>query len=396
MASKSIKKRTRIKRAKDARTGQVRETEIDYWRARYRDDAGKEHARHFDGKVDAQHWLDEVTASIVTSTYVDPKAGRVTFGQYFEELAGRQVWESGTMTAMRLAADSATFRDVQMRALRRSHGEQWVKTMLTAPRGKGGSVGLAPGTIRTRFNNARTVLRAAVRDRIIAADPFEGIALPRVRRPEMAITLPTTGQVRALLEAAPPKWEAFVAVCAFAGLRLGEAAALQVRDIDFLRRALGVHRQIQRAPGGAVEIRPPKYGSERVIYIADDLASLLSRHIADHCFGDDPGRWLFEGSGGNPPHQNTIGFWWRRARGEAGCPGLKLHDLRHFYASGLIAAGCDVVTVQRALGHRSATVTLNTYSHLWPTAEDRTRKAAAAMMAETLGVADSARAGIME
>jgi integrase len=73
---------------------------------------------------------------------------------------------------------------------------------------------------------------------------------------------------------------------------------------------------------------------------------------------------------------------------------MKLHDLRHFYASGLIAAGCDVVTVQRALGHHSATVTLNTYSHLWPTAEDRTRRAAARMMAETLGLADSTRTGL--
>ena len=72
---------------------------------------------------------------------------------------------------------------------------------------------------------------------------------------------------------------------------------------------------------------------------------------------------------------------------------VKLHDLRHFYASGLIAAGCDVVTVQRALGHASATVTLNTYAHLWPTAEDRTRAAAAAMLADTLGggAADSVR-----
>jgi integrase len=59
----------------------------------------------------------------------------------------------------------------------------------------------------------------------------------------------------------------------------------------------------------------------------------------------------------------------------AGVSGIKLHDLRHFYASALIAAGCDVVTVQRALGHSSASTTLNTYSHLWPTAEDRTRKA---------------------
>ena len=51
-----------------------------------------------------------------------------------------------------------------------------------------------------------------------------------------------------------------------------------------------------------------------------------------------------------------------------------VHDLRHFHASGLIAAGRDVVTVQRALGHSSATITLALYSPLWPTAEDRTAR----------------------
>ena len=61
-----------------------------------------------------------------------------------------------------------------------------------------------------------------------------------------------------------------------------------------------------------------------------------------------------------------------------------MHDLRHFYASGLIAAGCDVVTAQRALGHASATTTLSTHSHLWPNAEDRTRTAAAGMLSEAL------------
>ncbi|CAA9439943.1 MAG: Phage integrase family protein [uncultured Pseudonocardia sp.] len=68
-----------------------------------------------------------------------------------------------------------------------------------------------------------------------------------------------------------------------------------------------------------------------------------------------------------------MGYLWRKARPAAGLPTLRMHDLRHFYASGLIAAGCDVVTVQRALGHASATVTLSTYAHLWPSAEDRTR-----------------------
>lgn len=100
------------------------------------------------------------------------------------------------------------------------------------------------------------------------------------------------------------------------------------------------------------------------------------------------GLWLFVGSGANPPHQDVVRGWWIRTLRAAGVTGIQLHDLRHFYASALIAAGCDVVTVQRALGHGSATTTLDTYSHLWPTAEDRTRNAAAAVMRTVL--ADSA------
>jgi integrase len=70
---------------------------------------------------------------------------------------------------------------------------------------------------------------------------------------------------------------------------------------------------------------------------------------------------------------------------EAGLEGVRLHDLRHFYASGLIASGCDVGTVQRALGHAKATTTLDTYSQLWPSAEDKTRRAAATLAGEVLG-----------
>ncbi|MFI6783485.1 tyrosine-type recombinase/integrase [Micromonospora sp. NPDC050276] len=358
------------------------------YRARYRDEAGKEHSKHFVRKVDAQHWLDEKTAAIITGQYVDPKAGKVTFARYFDEWAARQVWTSGTDKAMRLAARSVTFATVELRALRRSHVEQWVKAMQTADRGEGRSRGLAPSTIKTRFNNVRAVLRAAVRDRVIVADPSEGVTLPRVRRAEAAMELPTPAQVRALLDVASPRFVAFIALAAFAGLRLGEASGVQVGDVNFLGRSLQVKRQVQRGPGGTVVISPPKYGSERTVFLAPALVEVLSRHVAKHREGTDPRRWLFEGKPGDPPHQNTVGYWWRKTCRDAGVTGFTLHDLRHYYASGLIAQGCDVVTVQRALGHASATVTLKTYSHLWPTAEDRTRKATAALMTETLGRAE--------
>ena len=114
------------------------------------------------------------------------------------------------------------------------------------------------------------------------------------------------------------------------------------------------------------------------MFVADGLVALLSAHVASYPVGSDG--WLFTGPTGEPPHQNTVGYWWRKTLRDAGLSGIKLHDLRHFFASGLIAEGCDVVTVRRALGHSKPTTTLNTYAHLWPTAEDRTRKAAQSLM----------------
>lgn len=354
------------------------------WRARYRDEAGKEHARHFPRKVDGQKWLDQVTASVVTGQYVDPKAGRVTFKSYYAEWSTRQIWESTTVKAMALAAGSVTFADVPLGRLRRSHVEQWVKSMTARD--------LAPGTVKTRLNNVRAVLRAAVRDRVIPRDPSEDVTLPRDRRREAAMVLPSAADVRAILEAADSRFRPFVALAAFAGLRLGEAAGLQVGDVEFLKRTLHVERQVQRAGKGAIEVRPPKYGSERVVFVPQELVDMLSLYVAEHRPGDDPSRWLFEATEGKPPHQNTIGYQWRQACEKAGVKGVTLHDLRHFFASALIAAGCDVVTVQRALGHAKATTTLNTYAHLWPTAEDRTRTAAADLMAAVAEAsADSVR-----
>jgi integrase len=102
-----------------------------------------------------------------------------------------------------------------------------------------------------------------------------------------------------------------------------------------------------------------------------------------HTPGGESDRWLFEESR-KPWHDNLVDYRWRSTRADAGVA-HKLHDLRHYFASGLIAAGCDVVTVQRAMGHASATTALNTYAHLWPTAEDKTRASASGMAAAVLG-----------
>ena len=249
----------------------------------------------------------------------------------------------------------------------------------------------APSTVKTRFVIVRSVFQAAVADRVITTDPSTGVALPRRRKAEAAMRITSVDEVGRLLAHADSTrvstrkgFRAYVALCAFAGLRKGEAAAVQVGDINFLRRQLTVSRQLQR-DGSEYALRPPKYGSERVVYLPDELVTILSEHVATHLDDADPGQWFFTVDD-EPMYDNAITWRWRATRNAAKLPHVRLHDLRHFYASGLIAAGCDVVTVQRALGHSTATTTLNTYSHLWPTAEDRTRKAASGLMRQAMSL----------
>lgn len=376
--------------------GQSRETTR--WVARYRNEAGRQRKKNFHRKIDGQRWLDETTASILTGRYVDPGAGKITFSQFYQNWNERQIWLSTSRVSADNAVKQCTFKDVPLKNIRKSHIEAWVKHMTAT---------LAPSTIRTRFNIVHSVLRAAVAEKVIPEDPAERITLPATRRGASAMVLPTAEDVGKLISNANQEqrvstrvgFRAYVALCAFAGLRKGEALGVQVTDIDFLRRRLRVTRQIQRATPddikagkdivratGSIQVivRPPKYGSERTVYLPDELIEMLSEHIAQYTPNGDPQRWLFADSKGNPWHDNSVHWRWRGTRDAAGLR-TKLHDLRHFFASGLIAAGCDVVTVQRAMGHASATTTLNTYSHIWPTAEDKTRQAAAGLvqLAET-------------
>ncbi len=353
------------------------------WRARYRNtETGQQHERSFAKQVDAVKWRRQQLDALDRGRWVDPQAGKVSFLRYFESWERDQVWTDGTRKAMSLAARSATFAEMDLRKIRPSHVEAWVKSMTVSSSER--SAPLAPGTIKTRFVNVRSVFRAAVRDGMLATDPTARVRLPRQRKREAAMAIPTPETVRQVLEAADPRFRAFIGLCAFAGLRLGEAAALQVTDVDFLRREIHVRRQVQRVNGGEVEIRLPKYNSERTIHAAQTLIDMLAEHVALGLTNE----WLFEGNAKLPPHQNTIGHRWRTTLSRAGISGVRLHDLRHFYASGLIASGCDVVAVQRALGHARSTTTLTTYAHLWPSAESRVRDASARLAAEVLGAGE--------
>ena len=353
---------------------------------------GKQITRTHARKGVVEDWIKEHTVSIVTGTYVDAKTSRQTLRAFYDTWAPRQVWEASTARSMAIAVASTPFIDEPLRAITRARVELWVKAMQAQPRGPAASPtgrGLAPSTIRTRFANVRTALRAAVADKVIPSDPTVGVRLPRVRRAEAAMVLPTSAEVRRWIDHADPRWQAFLGLCAFAGLRLGEAAALRVGDVAFTKRTIDVRRQVQRGTGGTLEVRLPKHGSERVVQAPDGLMSMLSQHVALLGLQGQPEAWLFPGERDLPAHPNTVAHQWRKAKVAAEVSdALVLHDLRHYFASGLIAAGCTVATVQTALGHSSPSITLDKYTHLWPREEDRTRRAAQGLVDEVFGATD--------
>ncbi|WP_394524405.1 hypothetical protein [Paenarthrobacter nicotinovorans] len=81
-----------------------------------------------------------------------------------------------------------------------------------------------------------------------------------------AMTIPTPEQLGEALKVAPDFFAPFISVCAFAGLRLGEAAGLQLGDVDFLRRTISVSRQIQGSTKTEAEVVPPKHGDRSGLF----------------------------------------------------------------------------------------------------------------------------------
>jgi hypothetical protein len=97
------------------------------WRARYRDHSGREHARHFDRKVDAQRWLDEQTAALVAGTHVAPRDARITVEQWCRTwLAGYAKRESTVRQArVHVAQIVAAFGPMQLATVRPSQVKAW-------------------------------------------------------------------------------------------------------------------------------------------------------------------------------------------------------------------------------------------------------------------------------
>ncbi|MFI9846500.1 tyrosine-type recombinase/integrase [Nonomuraea sp. NPDC051941] len=340
------------------------------WRARYRDADGKEHARHFDKRIDGQRWLDEVTASILTGQYVDPRAGRETFETYAEQWRDAKPHRPSTAKAVKQHLTRyayPVFGKRRLSSITTSDVQSWATGLTKIHK-------LAPSTVRTVFNTLSAVFRAAAKDRKIARTPCEDIDLPPI--PRKRIVPLTIAQVRELAARMPEQYRALVIVGASTGLRPGELFGLQVRHVNFFARTLDVEQQVQQTAGHGVrvcELKTPT--SYRTVPLPQVVIDALAAHLRAH--PAEPDGFVFTAPEGGPiVYNHFMDNVWRDAVKAAALPsGTGPHALRHAYASTLIAAGESVKAVSERLGHKNAAMTLNVYAHLFPDSEDRTRRA---------------------
>lgn len=338
------------------------------WRARYRGPDGREHSRSFAKKGDAERWARAQESAIDGQQWVDPSAGRRLFKRYVEDWQKIQVHRPTTEAQVASHLKNhvlPTFGDRPIGSIRTSEIQAWVKDR--------GEV-LAPSTVEVVYNYLRAIFRAAVADRVIVHNPCnEKVKLPRQERRQVEPLAVET--VAAITEAMPGRYQALVTLAAGTGLRQGECFGLTVDRVDFLRRSLKVDRQLVLLPGAGPELAPPKTdASYRSVPLPGVVVDALAAHLARWPVGESG--LVFTTEDGDPIRRTAFsGAIWRPALKRAGLEGAKFHDLRHFYASLLIRHGESVKVVQSRLGHASAAETLDTYSHLWPDSEDRTRAA---------------------
>lgn len=344
------------------------------WRARYRDEAGKEHARHFARKVDAQAWLDEQTAALVTGTHVDPKAGKVTFLEYAEQWRTDQLHHRPSTAAQ---AESRLRKwvypvigDRPMSTIRRSD----VQRVISQAAEK-----LAPATVEVVHAYVSGVFKAAVIDRVIPSSPCVKIRLPEVARGKVVPL--TTEQVGTIADKVDGRYRAFVLVCAATGLRSGELRGLTVdritpplhvrSDVPPQQATLRIDRQLVSVDDGEPVFGPVKTpAADRSVPVGASVARLIAEHLDDYGLGN--GGVVFSAPGGVPITPQRAGHIWRPAVEGMGLRNRSgWHDLRHYHASLLIADGRSPRAVADRLGHEDPAETLRTYSHLWPDDEQR-------------------------
>jgi integrase len=187
----------------------------------------------------------------------------------------------------------------------------------------------------------------------------------------------TLGELRKVSEAAVDPWTMPIMIAALTGARQAEVLGLECGDIDWNRRTAEIRRQWRR--GAFYE--PKTKASRRTVELSDELISALKRWRLRCPKGQHD--LVCPNAKGLPMQSADLLHTGLHPALRRAIRQVRYHDLRHCFASNLLAAGVDVVTVSKALGHANVHITLTTYAHTIPKERQGAGDAMARLMAQS-------------
>jgi integrase len=350
------------------------------YQARWRDPAGKQRAKNFQRKFDADRYERKVRAEVDAGTYRDRRSGKVTLtdwcGQWLDSAhnlkpKSRKIYEEALAHILPVLGgerlDSITPADID--------------AYLSARLGEA-----APSSVHREYRALRRAFRLAVqRDRLYRS-PIDAVTEPRIPPDEMRFL--TADELERLAAAIigplTPKgsgnpasgYDSLILVAGWGGLRWGELAGLRVGQLDLPGRRVHVVRQVD-PPGRTWS--EPKANSLRWVTIPGSVVDRL----ADHVGRKSAGALVWEAArGGTLVHSRFLGHlelrdrrgrvtrrqrgYFRPALARAGLDvATRPHDLRHTAVALAIKAGAHPKAIQMRMGHSSIDVTFDRYGHLF-------------------------------
>jgi integrase len=268
----------------------------------------------------------------------------------------------------------ADLGDKRLVALQPADVRAWIASLREA--------GYEDSTIGAFYSRLSQLYTDAVHDGLVKRSPLSRRTSPGHGKRRAYVA--TEAQVWGLYDLMPEGMKAAIALGAFAGLRIAEAVALRVEDIQG-----GEIRVSRQYPDKSVL---KTSASAWPVPVGPDLVELLgiegksaTDHVVLGTFGRPISPYRLEeafrlatlyGKPADDDEEDDRPNWLRTLP-----EGFRFHDLRHYYASFLIAEGLDVKAVQACMRHESATTTLNKYGHMFPSKHDDARRAISGALA---------------
>lgn len=342
------------------------------WQARYDGPDGRELTSLHKTQTEAEREINKQESAKMDGSWVDPARGKMTLEKVIFD-----VWLPATSTIERTRRE---YRGVmnryvvpewghrQIRSIRPSQVGAWQNLLTT----KHELTGSTPNRVARLV---RGVFRMAVIDRMIPLNPFSEIQAPTLV--EAQVHPPDIPTVQLIADQAHhDRWAVMAELTAITGLRSGEIRGLTVPKLDLLNRAMDVHQQLVYEPGKGLYFDNLKTTSgRRTLPLNQRAVDLLAWYLATYPPPKDGPRkgLVFTMPDGKPIGESTLDWAFKAMCRKAKVKAYRWHDLRHHYASVLIAGGENPKVVQKRLGHKDVLTTLRIYAHLFAEAEEQTR-----------------------